>query len=41
MICVYTYAKVMVIGKPRTLNGGGEDLAAAILLFIGKNIITW
>ena len=43
----------IVICKPRTSNGGGEDsvqyknrkkhrfLAAAILLFIGKNIITW
>ena len=43
----------MVICKPRTLNDGGEDsakyrnrkkhrfLAAAILLFIGKIIITW
>ena len=53
LICVYTNAKFIVICKPRTLNGGGEDsvqyrnrkkhcfLAAAILLFIGKIIITW
>ena len=46
-------AKFIVICKPRTLNDGGEDsvqyrnrkkhcfLAAAILLFIGKIIITW
>ena len=46
-------AKFVVICKPRTLNDGGEDsvkyrnnkkhrfLAAAILLFIGKIIITW
>ena len=46
LICIYTNA------KPRTLNDGGEDsvkyrnrkkhcfLAAAILLFIGKIIIT-
>ena len=52
-ICIYTYAKFIVICKPRTLNDGGEDsiqyknrkkhcfLAAAILLFIGKMIITW
>ena len=52
-MCVYTNAKFMVICKPRTLNGGVEDsvqyrnrkkhcfLAAAILLFIGKIIITW
>ena len=45
-------AKFIVICKPRTLNDGGEDsvkyrnrkkhrfLAAAILLFIGKIIIT-
>ena len=43
----------MVICKPRTLNDGGEDsvkyknrkkhlfLAVAILLYIGKIIITW
>ena len=52
-ICVYTNAKFIVICKPRTLNGRGEDsvqyknrkkhcfLAATILLFIGKIIITW
>ena len=46
-------AKFTVICIPRTLNDGGEDsvkyrnrkkdcfLAAAILLFIGKIIITW
>ena len=46
-------AKFIVICKPRTLNDGDEDsvkyrnrkkhrfLAAAILLFIGKIIITW
>ena len=51
--CVYTNAKFIVICKLRTLNDGGEDsvqyrnrkkhcfLAAAILLFIGKIIITW
>ena len=45
-------AKFIVICKPQTLNDGGEDsvqyrnrkkhcfLAAAILLFIGKIIIT-
>ena len=45
--------KIIVICKPRTLNDGGEDsekyrnrkkhrfLVAAILLFIGKIIITW
>ena len=45
--------KIKVNCKPRTLNDGGEDsvkyrnrekhrfLAAAILLFIGKIIITW
>ena len=45
--------KIIVICKPRTLNDGGEDsvkyrngkkhrfLAAAILLYIGKIIITW
>ena len=44
--------QILVICKPRTLNDGGEDsvkyenrkkhrfLAAAILLFIGKIIIT-
>ena len=53
LICVYTYAKFIAICKPRTLNDGGEDsvqywnrkstafLAAAILLFIDKIIITW
>ena len=53
LICTYTNAKFIVICKPRTLNDGGEDsvkyrnrkkhcfLAAAILLFIGKIIITW
>ena len=53
LICIYTNAKFIVICKPRTLNDGGEDsvkyrnrkkhcfLAAAILLFIGKIIITW
>ena len=52
-MCIYTYAKIIVICKPRTLNDGGEDsvqyrnrkkhcfLAAAILLFIRKIIITW
>ena len=52
LICVYIYAKFIVICKPRTLNDGAEDsvqyrnrkkhlfLAAAILLFIGKTIIT-
>ena len=52
LICTYTSAKFIVICKPWTLNDGGEDsvkyrnrkkhcfLAAAILLFIGKNIIT-
>ena len=52
LICTYTNAKFIVICKPRTLNDGGEDsvkyrnrkkhcsLAAAILLFIGKIIIT-
>ena len=25
LICVYTIAKFIVICKPRTLNGGGED----------------
>ena len=51
-VCVYTNAKFIVICKPRTLNDGGEDsvqygnrkkhcfLAAAILLFIGKIILT-
>ena len=49
----YTNAKFIVICKPRTLNDGGEDsvqyrnrkkhcfIAAAILLFSGKIIITW
>ena len=53
LICTYTTEKFIVICKPRTLNDGGEDsvkqrnrkkhrfLAAAILLFIGKIIITW
>ena len=53
LICVYTNAKFLVICKLRTLNDGGEEsvqyrnrrkhcfLAAAILLFIGKIIITW
>ena len=53
LICIYTNAKSRVICKPRTLNDRGEDsvkyrnrkkhrfLAAAILLFIGKIIITW
>ena len=52
-MCVYTNVKFIVICKPRTLNGEGEDsiqyrnrnehcfLAAVILLFIGKIIITW
>ena len=51
LICAYTNA--IVICKPRTLIDGGEDsvkyrnrkkhcfFAAAILLFIGKTIITW
>ena len=51
--CVYTNAKFIVICKPRTLNDGDENsvqyrnrkkhcfLAAAILLFIGKIIISW
>ena len=53
LICTYTNAKLIVISKLRTLNDGDEDsvkyrnrknhrfLAAAILLFIGKIIITW
>ena len=52
MICIYTNAKFIVICEPRTLNDGRGDLdteiakkhcflAAAILLFIGKIIITW
>ena len=53
LICIDTYAKFIVICKPRTLNDGGEDsvkyrnrkthcfLAAAILLIIGKIILTW
>ena len=53
LICVYTNAKFIVICKPRTLNDRGEDslqyrnrkkhcfLARAILLLIGKIIITW
>ena len=52
-ICIYTNAKFIVICKARTLNDKGEDsvkhrnrkkycfLAAPILLFIGKIIITW
>ena len=52
LICTYNNAKFIVICKPWTLNDGGEDsvkysnrkkhrfLAAAILLFIGKLIIT-
>ena len=52
LICTYTNEKFIVICKPRTLNDGGEDsvkywnckkhrfLAAAILLFIGKIIIS-
>ena len=49
-MCTYTNAKFIVICKPQTLNDGGEDsvkyrnrkkLAAVILLFIGKIIITW
>ena len=52
-ICIYTNEKFIVICKPQTLNDGGEDsvkyrkrkkhrfLAAAILLFISKIIITW
>ena len=51
-ICVYINAKFIVICKSWTLNDEGEDsvqyknrkkhcfLAAAILLFIGKIIIT-
>ena len=53
LIYIYTNAKFIVICKPRTFNDGGEDsveyrnrknhcfLAAAILLFMGKIIITW
>ena len=53
LICSYTNAKFIVICKPRTLHDGGDDsvkyrnrkkhrfLAAAILLFVGKIIITW
>ena len=53
LVCVYTNAKFIVICKLQTLNNGGEDsvqyrnckkhcfLAAAILLFIGKIIITY
>ena len=53
LIYVYTNAKFIVICKLRTMNDGGEDsvryrnrkkhcfLAAAILLFIGKIIVTW
>ena len=53
LICTYTNAKFIVICKPRSLNDGGEDsvksrnrkkhpfLAAVILHFIGKIIITW
>ena len=51
--CTYTNEKIIVICKPQTLNDGGEDsvnyknckehrfLATAILLFVGKIIITW
>ena len=51
--CIYTNVKFIVICKSWTLNDGGEDsvqyrnrrkhcfLAAAILLFIGKIIISW
>ena len=53
LIYTYTNAKSIIICKPRTLNDGGEDsvryrnrkkhsfLTGAILLFIGKIIITW
>ena len=53
IIIIIINAKFIVICKPRTLNDGGENsvkyrnrkkhrfLAAAILLFIGKIIITW
>ena len=53
LICTYTNEKFIVICRPRTLNDLGEDsvkyryrkkhrfLAAAILLFVGKTIITW
>ena len=53
LICTYTNVKFIVICKSRTLTDGGDDsvkyrnckkhcfLAAAILLFIGKIIITW
>ena len=53
LICTYINAKFIVICKPRTFTDGGEDsvkyrnrkkhrfLAAAILLFICKIIITW
>ena len=52
-MCVYTNVKFIDICKPQTLNDWGEDsvqyrnrkkhcfLAAAILLFICKIIITW
>ena len=52
-VFIYTNAKFIVICKPQTLNDGGEESvkynkskkhcfsAAAILLFIGKIIITW
>ena len=52
LICIYTNAKFIVICRLRTLNDGGEDsvqyrnrkkhcfVAAAIMLFIGKMIIT-
>ena len=52
LICTYTNAKFIVISKSRTLNDGDENsvkyrnrkkhcFLAAILLFIGKIIITW
>ena len=52
-ICINTNAKFIVICKPRTLKTVGEDsvqyrkrkkhcfLAAAILLLIGKIVLTW
>ena len=53
LICTYTNEKFLIIRKPQPFNDRGEDsvtyrnrkkhrfLAAAILLFIGKIIITW